>query len=86
MVRIHYIFVQFSASSSSALLFLDLLTDMGLEFFINYAQYKNANIANFVLDMPLKINFCNNAYDPEIWSSYIPWFLILHFSDIIFCK
>ena len=29
-------------------------------------QYKNANIANFVLALPFIINYSNKAFDPEI--------------------
>ena len=37
-----------------------------IEFFTNSGQYKNANIANFVLPLPLKINQYNNVCDLEI--------------------
>ena len=38
---------------------------MALEFFTNSPQYKNANIANFVLVMPLDINYASEVYDIE---------------------
>ena len=37
-----------------------------LEFFTNSPQYKNANIANFILALPLKINYSNEACNLEI--------------------
>ena len=41
-----------------------------LEFFTNFVEYKNANIAYLVLTLPLKINWSNKAFDPEMQSSY----------------
>ena len=45
---------------------------MAIEFFTSSLQYKNANIANFVLALPLEISYSNKAFDPEIES---PWTL-----------
>ena len=37
-----------------------------LEFFTNAPQCKNANIANFVLAVPLEIDYTNRVYNLEI--------------------
>ena len=37
-----------------------------LEFFRNIPQYKNANIGNFVLTVPLEINWTNDVYNLAI--------------------
>ena len=47
-------------------------------FFTNSTQYKNGNIANFVLAVPLEIDYNNRVYNLKILSSYNPWPLISH--------
>ena len=37
-----------------------------LEFFILSPQHKNANIANFVLTVPLEMNKTNEILNPEV--------------------
>ena len=39
---------------------------MSIEFFTISPQYKNANIANFILALPLKINKSNEVYNLEM--------------------
>ena len=36
-----------------------------IEFFTNSLQHKNANIANFVLAVPLERNWTNDVYNLE---------------------
>ena len=49
-----------------------------LGIFINSPQYKNANIANFVLAVPLKIKWTNEISYLEMESSCIHWCIISH--------
>ena len=47
-------------------------TTTGISFSQNslqYKQYKNGNIVNFVLAMPLKITNTSEVCNPEMWSS-----------------
>ena len=37
-----------------------------LEFFTNVSQYKNGNIANFVLAVPLEKNCTNEVYNLDM--------------------
>ena len=37
-----------------------------IRFFTNSVQYKNANIANFVLAVPLEMNKSNTVFNPRI--------------------
>ena len=43
-----------------------LVLCLALEFFTNCPKYKNANIANFVLALPLKINQSNEVFKLEM--------------------
>ena len=47
-------------------------------FFANSPQYKNANIANFVLSVPLEMNWTNEVWNFEMQFYYIHWYLISH--------
>ena len=49
-----------------------------LEFFTNPPQYENPKITNFVLAVPLQINWSNEDFNLEIWSFYNFWSPILH--------
>ena len=49
---------------------------IAIEFFTISPQCKNVNIANYVLAVPLKINYSYNMYNLEMPSSCSPWFLI----------
>ena len=39
---------------------------MSIELFTSSAQYKNANIGNFVLDVPYKMNMTNEVCSLEM--------------------
>ena len=39
-----------------------------MDVFTNFRQYKNANIANFVLAVPLEINKTNGVYNLKVWT------------------
>ena len=47
-----------------------------LEFFTNASRYKNANIANFILAVPLENNNINEVYNLEIQFPYTHWHII----------
>ena len=46
-------------------------------------QYKNANIVNFILTLPIKINLLHEVFNLEIQSSYTSWFLIWHLLTLV---
>ena len=54
-----------------------------VEFFTNSPQYKNANIADFVLALPFKINWSNELCNLETKSLPTSWFLILHILSLV---
>ena len=37
-----------------------------IEFFLNSPQYKNANVANLVLAIPLQVDWANEVYNFEM--------------------
>ena len=37
-----------------------------IEFLTNSSQYKNANIANFILALPLEMELANEVFKPKI--------------------
>ena len=57
-----------------------------LEFFTNSPQCKKANIANFVLALPSKINKSNKMCNLEKYSSNTPWFPFSHLLNISWWK
>ena len=40
---------------------------LAIEYFTISPHYKNGNIANFILAVPLKINKNNKVYNLEMW-------------------
>ena len=47
-----------------------IIVQQTLGFFTNSPQYRNANISNFVLAVPLEINKTNEVYNLGMKSSY----------------
>ena len=48
------------------------------EVFTNFSQYKNVNIANFVLAVPLERNWMNEFCNLEMYCCDTHWYLISH--------
>ena len=59
---------------------------MVIEFFTSSRQYKNADIANFVLALPPNGNQSNEVFKLEMYSSCTPWFSNFKFTNINWCN